>query len=163
MKFTLTINNQPRTVDVAPDTPLLWVLRDTLNLLGTKFGCGIGVCGACVVHLNGSSTRSCVTTVSDVGTQAVTTIEGLDPAGAHPLQKAWVDLDVSQCGYCQPGVLMTAAELLAKNPKPTDQDIIDAMDANLCRCGAYMRIRQGIKEAARRMAGAKATVTATAK
>ena len=163
MKFTLTINNQPRTVDVAPDTPLLWVLRDSLGLVGTKFGCGIGVCGACVVHLNGSSTRSCVTAVSDVGTQAVTTIEGLDPAGAHPLQQAWVDLDVSQCGYCQPGVLMTAAELLAKNPKPTDQDIIDAMDANLCRCGAYMRIRQGIKEAARRMAGAKATVTATAK
>jgi len=159
MKFTLTINNQPKTVDVAPDTPLLWVLRDTLNLLGTKFGCGIGVCGACAVHLNGSSTRSCVTPVNTVGDQVVTTIEGLDPAHAHPLQQAWVDLDVSQCGYCQSGQIMTAAELLAKNPNPTDQDIADAMDANLCRCGAYLRIREGIHEAARRKAAATTATT----
>ena len=146
--YTLNVNGQSRSVDVAPETPLLWVLRDTLELVGTKFGCGVGKCGACTIHLNGVPTRACMTPVSTVGRKQVTTIEGLDPKGAHPLQKAWCELDVPQCGYCQAGQIMTAAALLKENPKPSDQDIDDAMDGNLCRCATYLRIRAGIKLAA---------------
>jgi isoquinoline 1-oxidoreductase alpha subunit len=144
-KYTLNVNGQPKTVDVAADTPLLWVLRDNLDLVGTKFGCGIGKCGACTVHLNGVPTRSCMTTVNTVGRKQVVTIEGLSADGSHPVQKAWTELDVAQCGYCQTGQIMTAAALLKENPKPTDQDIDDAMDGNICRCATYVRIRQGIK------------------
>jgi isoquinoline 1-oxidoreductase alpha subunit len=147
-KYTLNINGQARTVDVAPDTPLLWVLRDSLDLVGTKFGCGIGQCGACMVHLNGVPTRSCMTAVSSVGRKQVTTIEGLDATASHPLQQAWCELDVPQCGYCQPGQIMNAAALLKENPKPNDEDIDGAMAGNLCRCATYVRIRAGIKRAA---------------
>lgn len=147
-KYTLNVNGQSKTVDVAADTPLLWVLRDSLELVGTKFGCGIGKCGACTVHLNGVPTRSCMTTAAQVGRKQITTIEGLSADGSHPLQKAWVDLDVAQCGYCQAGQIMTAAALLKENPKPNDQDIDDAMEGNLCRCATYLRIRAGIKQAA---------------
>ena len=146
--YTLKVNGQVRTVEATADTPLLWVLRDNLELVGTKFGCGVGACGACMVHLNGVPTKSCQAPVSTIGTMAVTTIEGLDPAGQHPLQKAWCEHDVPQCGYCQAGQIMTAAALLKENPKPTDQDIDDAMDGNLCRCATYLRIRAGIKLAA---------------
>lgn len=150
MKYTLTVNGQSRTVDVAPDTPLLWVLRDSLDLVGTKFGCGAGLCGACTVHLNGVPTRACMTPVSTVGRMKITTIEGLaaDAAHLHPVQQAWSDLDVAQCGYCQSGQIMTAAALLKDNPKPSDEDIDGAMAGNLCRCATYLRIRQGIKRAA---------------
>ena len=155
MKYTLNVNGRSRTVDVAPDTPLLWVLRDHLDLSGTKFGCGAGLCGACTVHLNGVPTRSCMTPVSTVGRMRVTTIEGLAPSPEklHPLQQAWTDLDVAQCGYCQPGQLMTAAALLKDNPQPTDEDIDGAMAGNLCRCGTYTRIRAAIKRAAGVAAG----------
>ncbi len=146
--YTLMVNGQSRTVDVAPDTPLLWVLRDHLELVGTKFGCGIGQCGACTVHINGVPTRGCLTPVSTVGKKKVTTIEGLSADGSHPLQKAWVELDVAQCGYCQAGQIMTAAAFLAENPKPSDQEINDAMAGNLCRCATYTRIRAGIHRAA---------------
>jgi isoquinoline 1-oxidoreductase alpha subunit len=157
MKYTLNVNGQSRTVDVAPDTPLLWVLRDTLELSGTKFGCGVGQCGACTIHLNGVPTRSCMTPVSTVGRMRVTTIEGLATAAGklHPVQQAWSELDVAQCGYCQAGQIMTAAALLKDNPKPDDQDIDGAMAGNLCRCGTYMRIRAGIKRAAELANGAK--------
>ena len=147
-KYTLNINGGLRTIDVAEDTPLLWVLRDTLGLVGTKFGCGIGACGACTVHLDGVPTRSCTTAVSTLGRKKVTTIEGLDPNGAHPLQQAWQELDVPQCGYCQPGQIMTAAALLKENHNPSDAQIDAAMAGNLCRCGAYVRIRAGIHRAA---------------
>ena len=147
-KYTLTVNGQSRTVDVASDTPLLWVLRDSLELVGTKFGCGIGQCGACTVHLNGVPTRACMTPVSTVGRTKITTIEGLDATASHPLQKAWCELDVPQCGYCQAGQIMTAAALLKDNPKPNDEDIDSAMALNLCRCATYLRIRAGIKRAA---------------
>jgi len=147
-KYTLNINGELRTVDIAEDTPLLWVLRDTLGLVGTKFGCGIGACGACTVHLDGVPTRSCTTPVSTLGHRKITTIEGLDAKGAHPLQKAWQELDVPQCGYCQPGQIMTAAALLKENPKPSDSQIDAALAGNLCRCGAYLRIRAGIHRAA---------------
>ena len=147
-KYTLTVNGQSRTVDVASDTPMLWVLRDHLDLVGTKFGCGVGQCGACTVHVNGVPTRSCMTPVSTVGRKQITTIEGLDATASHPLQKAWCDLDVPQCGYCQAGQIMTAVALLKENPKPADQDIDDAMAGNLCRCATYLRIRAGIKLAA---------------
>ena len=154
MKYTLNVNGQSRTVDVAPDTPLLWVLRDNLDLTGTKYGCGVGQCGACTIHLNGVPARACMTPVSTVGRMKVTTIEGLAEGGKlHPLQKAWSELDVAQCGYCQPGQLMTAAALLKDNPKPTDADIDGAMAGNICRCGTYTRIRQGIKRAAALAAG----------
>ena len=153
-KYTLNVNGQSRTVDVASDTPLLWVLRDNLDLVGTKFGCGIGQCGACTLHLNGVPTRACMTPVSTVGRKQVTTIEGLDVAHAHPLQQAWCELDVPQCGYCQSGQIMTAAALLKENPKPTDDDIDGAMAGNLCRCATYLRIRAGIKRAADIAAGA---------
>ncbi len=146
--YTLKVNGQARTLDVPADTPLLWALRDNLELVGTKFGCGGGYCGACTVHLNGVPTRSCQTPVSTVGGMEITTIEGLDPAGTHPLQKAWCDHDVPQCGYCQAGQIMTAAALLKNNPHPTDADIDGAMAGNLCRCATYLRIRAAIKDAA---------------
>ena len=147
-KYTLYVNGKARPVDVAPDTPLLWVLRDALDLPGTKFGCGTGDCGACTVLLSGVPTRSCMTPISTVGRKQVTTIEGLDPKLAHPLQQAWIELDVPQCGYCQGGQILTAAALLKENPKPTDAEIDSAMAGNLCRCGTYLRIRAGIRRAA---------------
>lgn len=157
MKYTLNVNGQSRTVDVAPETPMLWVLRDNLELAGTKYGCGVGQCGACTIHLNGVPTRACMTPVSTVGRMKVTTIEGLAPSATklHPLQQAWCDLDVAQCGYCQAGQIMTAAALLKDNPKPTDDDIDGAMASNICRCGTYTRIRSGIKRAAELAAGGK--------
>ena len=148
MPFTLTVNGKATTVDVPGDMPLLWVLRDVLNLKGTKFGCGIGQCGACTVHRAGVAIRSCSTPVSTIGNAAITTIEGLSANGNHPLQIAWQDIDVPQCGYCQAGQIMSAAALLAKTPKPTDAQINAAMDGNLCRCGTYVRIRAAIHRAA---------------
>ncbi len=148
MNVTLTVNGTRHTVDVPADMPLLWVLRDVLDLKGTKFGCGVAQCGACTVHLNGSPTRSCVLPATAAQGAEVTTIEGLDPEGTHALQRAWVELDVPQCGYCQAGQLMSAAALLARNPKPTDADIDAAMNGNLCRCATYNRIREGIHRAA---------------
>jgi isoquinoline 1-oxidoreductase alpha subunit len=147
MATKLTVNGRSMTVDVPPDTPLLWVIRDVLNLHGTKYGCGIGQCGACTVHLGGEPVRSCMTPVSSA-TAPITTIEGLSPDGSHPLQAAWRELDVPQCGYCQAGQIMSAAALLAKHPKPTDHDIDTAMNGNLCRCGTYIRVRQAIHRAA---------------
>lgn len=147
-KYTLNVNGQPRSVDVASDTPLLWVLRDHLDLVGTKFGCGVGQCGACTVQINGVPTRSCMTPVSTVGRKQITTIEGLSKDANHPLQQAWIELDVPQCGYCQAGQLLTAAALLKENPKPTDEDIDGAMAGNLCRCATYIRIKAGIHRAA---------------
>ncbi|MGB0188832.1 MAG: (2Fe-2S)-binding protein [Aequoribacter sp.] len=151
--YTLTVNNKQITVDVDADTPMLWVLRDSLNLLGTKFGCGAGACGACTIHLNDSAVRSCQIPVSAVGDMSITTIEGLatDIGTKHPVQQAWLDLDVAQCGYCQAGQIMNAASLLANNPNPTDQDIDNAMQGNLCRCGTYVRIREAVKLAAIQM------------
>ena len=151
--YTLTVNSQQLAVDVDADTPMLWVLRDSLNLLGTKFGCGAGSCGACTVHLNGSAVRSCQIPVSAVGEMPITTIEGLatDVASKHPVQQAWLDLDVAQCGYCQAGQIMNASSLLTHNPNPSDQDIDNAMQGNLCRCGTYVRIREAVKLAASHM------------
>jgi len=148
MPYRLMVNGKPATVDVAADMPLLWVLRDVLDLKGSKFGCGVAQCGACTVHLGGKPIRSCVTPVSSVGSQAVTTIEGLSPDASHPLQKAWCDLDVPQCGYCQAGQIMSAAALLASKPKPSDADIDEAMAGNICRCATYIRIRAAIHKAA---------------
>jgi isoquinoline 1-oxidoreductase alpha subunit len=148
MAYKLTVNGHTTTVDAPADTPLLWVLRDILHLHGTKYGCGIGMCGACTVHLNGEAVRSCQTPLSAAANGKVTTIEGLSPTGTHPLQIAWQELDVPQCGYCQAGQLMSASALLAKTPHPTDKQIDDAMDGNLCRCGTYLRIRQAIHKAA---------------
>lgn len=148
MAIQLTVNGRSTTVDVPGDTPLLWVLRDVLNLHGTKYGCGIGQCGACTVHLGGQPVRACMTPVSAAAQSHITTIEGLSPQLAHPLQAAWLEVDVPQCGYCQAGQIMSAAALLAKHPNPTDQDIDEAMNGNLCRCGTYRRIRQAIHEAA---------------
>ncbi len=147
-EFNLSINGASRTVDVAPDTPLLWVLRDELNLVGTKYGCGIAQCGACTVHLDGVAVRSCQMPVSAIGSKPVTTIEGLSENGDHPVQKAWLDADVPQCGYCQAGQIMSAASLLKQNPNPTDQEIESAMSGNICRCGTYVRIKQAVKNAA---------------
>jgi len=147
-QYSLNINGVARQVEATPETPLLWVLRDSLDLPGTKFGCGVGSCGACMVHLNGVPTRACMTPVSTVGRKQVVTIEGLDPQGAHPLQTAWQELDVPQCGYCQAGQIMTAAALLKENADPTDAEIDDAMAGNLCRCATYLRIRSGIHRAA---------------
>jgi isoquinoline 1-oxidoreductase alpha subunit len=147
-KFTLSVNGASRSVDVPADTPLLWVLRDQLDLVGTKYGCGIGQCGACTIHLNGSPTRACLTPVSAAAGSAITTIEGLSADGSHPLQRAWCELDVAQCGYCQPGQIMSAAALLADTPHPSDRQIDNAMAGNLCRCATYYRIRAGIHRAA---------------
>ncbi len=144
----LNVNGKSLEADVDPQTPLLWVLRDTLGLTGTKFGCGMALCGACTVHLNGQATRSCVTPVSAVGGQAVTTIEGLSSDRSHPVQRAWLEIDVPQCGYCQPGQIMSAAALLAQNAKPNDDQIDAAMSGNICRCGTYPRIRAAIHRAA---------------
>jgi isoquinoline 1-oxidoreductase alpha subunit len=146
--ITLNINNKNYNVDVDPETPLLWVLRDTLGLAGTKYGCGIAQCGACTVHVNGQAARSCVTRVSSVAGKKVVTIEGLSEKGEHPLQKAWIELDVPQCGYCQGGQIMSAAVLLKENKNPTEQDIDSAMAGNICRCGTYLRIRKAIQLAA---------------
>jgi isoquinoline 1-oxidoreductase subunit alpha len=146
--YTLNVNGAQKTIKVAADTPLLWVLRDNLHLTGVKFGCGIGQCGACTVHLEGVPTRACLTPISEIGRKKITTIEGLHPSAEHPLQKAWQELDVPQCGYCQAGQIMTAAALLKKNPRPSDAEIDAEMTGNLCRCGTYLRIRAGIHRAA---------------
>ncbi len=156
MAINLTVNGRSSTVDVLPDTPLLWVLRDVLNLHGTKYGCGIGQCGACTVHLAGQPVRSCLTPISAASGKPTTTIEGLSPDGSHPLQQAWRDIDVPQCGYCQAGQIMSAAALLKKQPTPTDADIDSAMNGNVCRCGTYPRIRQAIHKAASMHAKASA-------
>ena len=148
MPVTFKVNGQSRTVDVPTDMPVLWVLRDVLDLKGTKFGCGAAQCGACTIHLNGTATRSCVLPISAIEGADVTTIEGLSSDGSHPVQRAWEELDVPQCGYCQAGQIMSAAALLAKKPKPTDADIDSAMNGNLCRCGTYLRIRQAVHRAA---------------
>jgi aerobic-type carbon monoxide dehydrogenase small subunit (CoxS/CutS family) len=142
--LTLSVNEISRQVDVAPDTPLLWVLRDSLNLTGTKYGCGMGLCGACTVHLDGVAVRSCLVAVSSVGNQSVTTIEGLSMGSTHPVQKAWIDEQVPQCGYCQSGQIMQAASLLAQVPNPSLEQIRSAMSGNLCRCGTYQRIVRAI-------------------
>lgn len=147
-EFNLNVNGQDRKLDVPAETPLLWVLRDTLTLTGTKYGCGMGLCGACTVHLDGSAVRSCVTPVSGVGGKKIVTIEGLSSGNSHPLQVAWIAEDVPQCGYCQSGQIMTAAALLTRNPSPSDEDITNAMTGNLCRCGTYNRIRKAIHRAA---------------
>ncbi len=146
--FNLTINGQQHQVDVVPDTPMLWVLRDHLNLLGVKYGCGIAQCGACTIHLDGVAVRACSVPVSSIGDKAVTTIEGLSPDGSHPLQQAWLEHDVPQCGYCQAGQIMNAAALLQHNTNPSDEEIERSMQGNLCRCGTYLRILAAIKTAA---------------
>ncbi|GEO07658.1 (2Fe-2S)-binding protein [Segetibacter aerophilus] len=143
--FKLNINGTEHQVDVAEDTPLLWVLRDHLGLVGTKYGCGIAQCGACTVHFNGVATRSCVLPISSIGSSKVVTIEGLSPSGEHPLQLAWNEVDVPQCGYCQAGQIMTAAALLKQKPHPTTEEIEGTMHGNICRCGAYHRIREAVK------------------
>lgn len=146
--FNLTVNGQPRRVDVDPEMPLLWVLRDVLGLTGTKFGCGVALCGSCTVHVNGEATRSCTTAVSSVAGKRITTIEGLSTSGLHPVQQAWIAEEVPQCGYCQPGMIMTTAALLAKNRKPTDAQINEALSGHICRCGTYDRIRGAVRRAA---------------
>ncbi len=148
--FKLSVNGENVEVDVEPNTPVLWVLRDHLQLLGTKYGCGISQCGACVIHLGGVAIRACMLPVSSVGNQAITTIEGLSTDGTHPVQRAWLEHDVPQCGYCQAGQIMSAAALLAQNPSPSDAEIDAWMDGNLCRCGTYLRIHAAIKTAAAR-------------
>ncbi|HMI53061.1 MAG TPA: (2Fe-2S)-binding protein [Candidatus Saccharimonadales bacterium] len=153
MAITFTLNGKSQTVDVSPDMPLLWVLRDTLNMTGTKFGCGMALCGACTVHVNGEATRSCITQVSTVAGKKVTTIEGISSDGSHAVQQAWMAEDVPQCGYCQSGQIMSAVALLSKKANPTDADIDDAMSGNICRCGTYQRIRKAIHRAASTQAG----------
>jgi len=154
MAFTVNINGSPRSVDVDGDTPLLWVLRDVLGMTGTKFGCGMALCGACTVHIDGTATRSCITTIDSIGDSKVTTIEaiGATPAGAK-IQQAWLEHEVPQCGYCQSGQIMSASALLASNPHPTNTDIDDAMSGNICRCGTYQRIRKAIHRAAALQSG----------
>jgi isoquinoline 1-oxidoreductase subunit alpha len=154
-----TLNGKPTTVDVNPDMPLLWVLRDNLNMTGTKFGCGMALCGACTVHINGEATRSCITPVSSLAGKKVTTIEGLSADHSHPVQKAWIEIDVPQCGYCQSGQIMSAAALLAKTPHPTDAQIEDAMSGNICRCGTYNQIRKAIHRAGQLQTGGSKTAT----
>ncbi len=149
--YNLNVNGKSLQVDVLPDTPILWVLRDSLDLVGTKFGCGIAQCGACTVHLDGVAIRSCSVPVSAVGDKPITTIEGLSENGDHPLQEAWIEHDVPQCGYCQAGQIMNAAAFLKNNANPTDEDIENAMNGNICRCGTYVRIRAAIKDAAGKM------------
>ena len=147
-KFNLNINGETKEVDVDPNTPMLWVLRDHIKLVGTKYGCGIAQCGACTVHLGDNAVRSCQLPVSVVGEQKITTIEGLSENGDHPVQQAWLEVDVPQCGYCQAGQIMTASALLKKNPNPSDAEIESAMDGNICRCGTYTRIKKAVKMAA---------------
>jgi len=147
--YNLKINGTTKTVDVDPSTPVLWVLREHLNMTGTKYGCGVAMCGACTVHLNGAAVRSCQLPVSAVGTSTIITIEGLSANGDHPVQKAWLEHDVAQCGYCQTGQIMSAAALLKTNPNPTDAQIEAAMSGNICRCGTYLRIKDAIKAAAK--------------
>lgn len=149
--FNLNINGKKNQVNVDPSTPMLWVLRDHLGLVGTKYGCGEWVCGACTIHLGDEATPACKVLVSEVGKQPITTIEGLSENGDHPIQQAWLELDVSQCGYCQPGQIMRAAALLKKNPNPSDEEIEKEMNINLCRCGAYLRINAAIKSAGKAM------------
>ena len=148
MAFTIKVNGSTHSVDVDGDTPLLWVLRDVLGMTGTKFGCGMALCGACTVHINGNATRSCAKPISSVAGRNVTTIEGLSADGNHPVQQAWMEIDVPQCGYCQSGQIMAAASLLARKPRPTDMDIDEVMRGNICRCGTYQSIRQAIHRAA---------------
>src|ERR1700685_2450593 len=159
MAFDLTVSGRSTTVDVPADMPLLWAIRDVLKLKGTKYGCGIGQSGACTVHLNGKAARSCQTTVAAAAKTPITTIEGLSADGTHPVQVAWLEMDVPQCGYCQAGQMMAAAALLAKKPNPTDSDIDSAMNGNLCRCGTYLRIRKAIHKAAS-LSGKKTVQTA---
>jgi isoquinoline 1-oxidoreductase subunit alpha len=154
------LNGKPKTVDVNPEMPLLWVLRDNLNMTGTKFGCGMALCGACTVHIDGEATRSCITPISSVAGKKVTTIEGLSATDSHPIQRAWIEIDVPQCGYCQSGQIMTASALLAKTPHPTDAEITDAMAGNICRCGTYDRIRKAIQRAAELQAGGPKSASA---
>jgi len=149
MAIQFTLNGKPQSVDVNPNMSLLWVLRDTLGMTGTKFGCGISLCGACTVHIDGDATRSCVTPISTVSGKKVTTIEGLSPDRSHPVQRAWIEVDVPQCGYCQSGQIMTTAALLEKNAQPSDTEIDDALAGNICRCGTYQRIRQAVHLAAK--------------
>ncbi|MBD2754515.1 (2Fe-2S)-binding protein [Spirosoma validum] len=161
--FKLQINGRIYQADVESDTPLLWVLRDNLGLVGTKYGCGIAQCGACTVHLNGEATRSCVLPVSVVGKSKVTTIEGLSPDGKHPVQQAWDKVDVAQCGYCQAGQIMTAAALLKRNPKPSQTEIDNVMTGNICRCGTYHRIREAVKVASETLPASIPTKTSKTK
>lgn len=147
MAFNLTVNGRSVTVDVPAEMPLLWVIREVVNLPGTKYGCGMSMCGACTVHINGRAERSCVTSIAEAAGKQITTIEGLSANGDHPLQKAWMELDVAQCGYCQAGQIMSAAALLKQHPNPTDAQIDSAMESNLCRCGTYLRIREAIRKA----------------
>jgi isoquinoline 1-oxidoreductase subunit alpha len=161
MPYKLIVNGRSTTVDVPGDMPLLWVVRDVLNLRGTKFGCGIGQCRACTVHLGGQAVRSCLTAVADAADTPITTIEGLSADGTHPVQIAWQDIDVPQCGYCQAGQMMAAAALLAKTASPTDGDIDAAMNGNLCRCGTYLRIRQAVHKAAALASTTKVTQAAS--
>lgn len=153
MAISFTLNGKSQSVDVDSQMPLLWVLRDTLNMTGTKFGCGMALCGACTVHINGEATRSCITPISAVAGKKITTIEGLSEEGNHPVQQAWIEIDVPQCGYCQCGQIMSAAALLTKKPNPTDADIDDFMSGNICRCGTYQRIRKAIHRAAELQSG----------
>ena len=149
MAIQFTLNGKAQSVDVNPNMPLLWVLRDTLGMTGTKFGCGISLCGACTVHIDGDATRSCITTISSVAGKKVTTIEGLSADSSHPVQRAWIEVDVPQCGYCQSGQIMTTAALLDKNAQPSDTEIDDALKGNICRCGTYQRIREAVHLAAK--------------
>ena len=161
MPYTLNVNGKASTVDVPADMPLLWVLRDVLNLKGTKFGCGIGQCGACTVNIRGRAQKACQTPVASAAGAAITTIEGLSADGTHPLQQAWQEIDVPQCGYCQAGQIMRAAALLSTNPRPSDAEITTAMTENLCRCGTYLRIKQAVQRAVQ-LAGSRPTQTAGA-
>jgi isoquinoline 1-oxidoreductase subunit alpha len=160
MATKFTLNGKPQTVDVSPQMPLLWFLRDTLGMTGTKFGCGMALCGACTVHINGQPTRSCVTPVGSLSGKSVTTIEGLSADSSHPVQRAWLEEDVPQCGYCQSGQIMTAAGLLAKNAHPTDSDIDEVMRGNICRCGTYQAIRRAVQLAAQYQAAGNGKATA---